>query len=90
MAGFIAPLIFQKRRFTIDEFRAMPRYEFAEEPGAAVAGRAAVGLAGILAPTLALAALGTRALSATPSPGTEPNRTRNPRKRIRRCSKPST
>lgn len=66
---FLLPLIFQKRPFTIEEFRAMPRYEFAEEPASEVSGRVAVGLAGILAPTLALAVIGTRALRRYPVAG---------------------
>ncbi len=66
---FFLPRIFRKEKLTSADLGAIPAFRYDEESPASVRGRVAVGIAGILVPTIAIAGFGIRALGRYPIAG---------------------
>jgi ABC-2 type transport system permease protein len=64
--AFFVPKIMRRERLKGSDFAAIPEFHFREESIGAVSGRAAVGMAGLLLPTLGVGVLGLAALRRYP------------------------
>jgi ABC-2 type transport system permease protein len=67
--GFFVPKIMRRELLSESDFATIPEFQFREESTAAVAGRASVGLAGLLLPTLAVGLFGLAAFRRYPVAG---------------------
>ncbi|WP_337177715.1 DUF3526 domain-containing protein [Paludisphaera sp.] len=67
--NFFIPRVMRRERFSLDDYDAIPEFEFREQPLSAVARRAAGGLLGLIAPSAVLTLAGLALLRRYPVAG---------------------